>query len=256
VRVETIPCLSDNYSYLVGADAGTSIVAVDPCVPEAVLKAVTDAQSTVVAILNTHHHSDHIGGNLALLEAFPGIPVYAHSQDRGRIPGQTHFVEDGEEISAAGLQFTVLFVPGHTRAHVAYLTGSALFVGDTVFGGGCGRLFEGTPETMHQSLLKIANLPDDTLLYFAHEYTAANLRFAESIEPENLELRARVREVQALRAAGGITTPSKVGVERATNPFFRVTEPAITRRFASESGAQLLPAEVFGLVRRAKDSFR
>jgi hydroxyacylglutathione hydrolase len=254
VFVQTVACLTDNYSYLVHNDGG--LVAIDPCEPRAVLESVAGAQLPVVAILNTHHHSDHVGGNTALLEAFPGIPVYAHLLDRGRVPGQTHFVEDGEAFTASGLVFRVLFVPGHTRAHVAYLTENTAFVGDTVFGGGCGRLFEGSAAEMYASLERIAQLPDDTLLYFAHEYTASNLRFAETLEPTNTALQTRIRDVQAARAVGTVTTPSPVALERATNPFFRVTRPEIARRFADKLGSNPQPAEIFAEVRRAKDTFR
>jgi hydroxyacylglutathione hydrolase len=256
VHVETVPCLTDNYSYLVGDDAGRTLVAIDPCDPVAVLRAIEASGRQLVAILNTHHHGDHVGGNLALREAFPDIPVYAHAGDRGRIPLQTHYLQDGEELEQAGLRFRVLFVPGHTRGHIAYLVEGAAFVGDSVFGAGCGRMFEGTPEIMHASLQKLAALPGDTLLYFAHEYTASNLRFASFVEPDNSDVRERVSTVARLREAGQFTTPSNVELERRTNPFFRVGEPQVRARFAAEAGAEAAPWVIFGLVRRAKDQFR
>jgi hydroxyacylglutathione hydrolase len=256
VHVQIIPCLTDNYSYLAGANATGDVVAVDPCDPEVVLRAVLESGRRLVAIFNTHHHSDHVGGNLALLAAFPGIPVYAHREDRGRIPGQTHEVEEGQELTAAGLNFRVLFIPGHTRAHIAYVTDGAAFVGDTVFGAGCGRMFEGTPEVMHASLQKIAALPGDTRLYFAHEYTASNLRFAAHVEPTNLAIATRTADVALVRQAGGYTTPSNVALEQATNPFLRVNEHSVRKHFESETGADAPPWAVFGAVRRAKDHFR
>lgn len=254
MRVVTVPCRTDNFTYLVGAAETTDVAVVDPCEPEPVLAAVRSAGLRVVAILNTHHHNDHIGGNRAVLNEFPGIPVYAHVSDRGRIPGQTHYLQDGDRLEAAGIRYSVLFIPGHTTGHIGYVTDGAVFVGDTLFGGGCGRLFEGTPEQMNVSLNeKLAKLPEETEVYFAHEYTATNLRFALTVDPDNPALARRIEAVKALRAAGRWTTPSTIGQEKATNPFLRVTYPALVQSARLPPSAT--PADVFGALRRARDRF-
>ncbi len=254
MRVVTVPCRTDNFTYLVGADGTSDIAIVDPCDAAPVLAAVKTNALRVVAILNTHHHGDHVGGNRAVLDTFPGIPVYAHTSDQGRIPGLTHPLEDGDELSAAGLHFRVLFVPGHTNGHIAYVTDGAAFVGDTLFGGGCGRLFEGTPQMMNHSLNdKLARLPDATNVYFAHEYTASNLRFARSVEPNNAMLLKRIDDVALARSNGQWTTPSTIGLEKATNPFLRVDQAEIADHVGLGPGS---PRDaVFAALRRTKDHF-
>jgi hydroxyacylglutathione hydrolase len=256
MRALIVPCLRDNFTFLIGAPGDREVAVVDPSEPEAVLRAIEHHGLRVVAILNTHHHGDHVGGNTGLLARFPGIPVYAHSTDQGRIPGQTHLVNEGDEVRAAGLHFKVLFIPGHTRGHIAYVTDSAAFVGDTLFGAGCGRLFEGTAEQLHHSLnTKLANLPDHTQLYFGHEYTANNLRFAIHIEPGNRALQTRQAEVDQARAAGLWTCPTTLELEKQTNPFLRVTAAEIVARCAGELGVSPTPLEVFTWLRSSKDKF-
>lgn len=255
MRVFTVPCWSDNFSFLVGAANQPDVVVVDPCDPKAVLQAVEAHQLRIRAILNTHHHRDHVGGNRAVLERFPGIEVHAHRSDFGRIPGQTRLLEDGDTFDLVGLHFRVLFVPGHTLGHIAYLTDGAAFVGDTLFGAGCGRLFEGTAEMLHQSLQKLAALPPETQLYFAHEYTAANLRFAKHVEPGNPAIDARLADLQALRAHGQWSTPSTLALELETNPFLRVAQPSIQSSVADRLGPRPGPADVFRALREAKDAF-
>ncbi len=254
MRVVTVPCRTDNFTYLVGADGTRDVAIVDPCEAEPVLAAVREHELCVTAILNTHHHGDHVGGNRRVLQEFPGIPVYAHASDENRIPGLTHPLEDGDELDAAGLHYRVLFVPGHTSGHIAYVTEGAVFVGDTLFGGGCGRLFEGTPQMMNTSLNgKLAKLPPETRVYFAHEYTSANLNFARTVEPNNPALLRRIAEVRERRSRGEWTTPSTIDLEKATNPFLRVSEPEI---IASVGLTDDAPSDqVFAAVRRAKDVF-
>lgn len=255
MRVITIPCRTDNYSYLVGQEGSALVVAIDPCDTEPVTKALTTHGLQLAGILNTHHHGDHVGGNLGLLEEYPDIHVYAHESDRGRIPGQTHDVVDGSVVEIAGLIFNTLFVPGHTRAHVAYVTEAEAFVGDTLFGAGCGRLFEGTAAQLNHSLNhKLALLADDTRVYFAHEYTAANLRFAATMEPNNSALADRIRLTAELRGAGRFTTPTTIAVEKQTNPFLRIWSVPLRQRLGLSERAN--EDEVFAALRRAKDNFR
>jgi hydroxyacylglutathione hydrolase len=208
MQVTVIPCLRDNYVFVATAN-GREAMVVDPAVADRVLETLQKQSLTLVAILNTHQHFDHVGGNRELLERYPGIPVYAHRSDRGRIPGQTHFLEQGDRVSIAEMAFDVLFVPGHTSGHIAYVGHGVAFVGDTLFAGGCGRLFEGTAQQMYESLNeKLAQLPDDTRIYCAHEYTAKNLEFAASIEPGNAALQARIAQVKDRRARGEFTIPT------------------------------------------------
>jgi hydroxyacylglutathione hydrolase len=269
MQIEIVPCLKDNYTYLVSSAAQPGLLVVDPCEPLAVLGAIERMNQPVVAILNTHHHADHVGANKEILARFPGCAVYAHHSDTGRIPGQTHFLDEGDELTLLGLQFRVWYIPGHTRGHIAYINDGAdappasaalqspsAFVGDTVFGAGCGRVLEGTAQQLYTSVQRIGALADETRLYFAHEYTQANLRFAAVVDPANEALAARAREVSELRALGYITTPSTVALERATNPFLRADEPALRARYQEELGAPLAPAQVFARLRAEKDSFK
>ncbi len=253
MRVLVIPCLRDNYVFVATENEKQAVV-VDPAVAKNVLDTLEQEKLELSAILNTHQHFDHVGGNQELLERYPGIPVYAHASDEGRIPGQTHFLEHGDHVSIAGMEFDVLFVPGHTRGHIAYVGGGVAFVGDTLFAGGCGRLFEGTPEQMYESLNeKLAKLPDDTRIYCAHEYTAQNLRFAASVEPKNPILKARIEEVAEMRARGEATIPTLLGVERSTNPFLRCTSEEILHNLNLLPNTP--PAQVLAKVRAAKDRF-
>jgi hydroxyacylglutathione hydrolase len=252
MRVIPVPCLSDNYAYLVAADGAREAVVVDPSEAEPVIAALEREGLALIAVLNTHHHFDHVGGNDGLLERFGPMPVYAHASDKGRVPEQTELVEEGRSFSVAGLTFRPLHVPGHTLGAVAYCVEDAVFTGDTLFVAGCGRLFEGTPEQMHTSLFgKLGKLPPDTRVYCGHEYTAANLRFAASIEPDNAAIAAKTAAVTAARTRGEPTVPSTIGDELATNPFMRCGEPAVRARYDEPSEVQVLAA-----VRRAKDSFR
>jgi len=197
---------------------------VDPSEGPPVIEAVQREQVTVQAVWNTHHHHDHVGGNQEVSAAFPGIEVIAHSSDRGRVPAQTRFVEEGDEVSVGGLRATIIHNPGHTRGAISYRVSGepdALFTGDTLFGAGCGRLFEGSPADMFTSLGKLTALPADTRIYCGHEYTASNLRFAAAAEPDNAAVAERRRVVETTRARGEPSVPFTVGDEMATNPFVR-----------------------------------
>ncbi len=253
MRVVIVDCLADNYAYLLAGEGSASAAVVDPGEAEPVLRALDAEGLSLGAILNTHHHADHVAGNEALLRRFPGVPVFAHASDRGRIPGQTEGVEDGAALEAAGLTLRARHVPGHTLGAVAYEGAGALFTGDTLFGAGCGRVFEGTAAMLCASLERLTQgLPDETLVYSGHEYTAANLRFARAVEPENAAIRDRAARVEAARGRGERTVPSTLGEERATNPFLRCNPHA--------SVADLPPGAdrvaVFTALRSAKDRFR
>lgn len=251
MRVLPVPCLSDNYAYLVTAGGGDAIV-VDPSEAEPVAAALAREGLRLVAILNTHHHFDHVGGNEGLLDRFGKMPVFAHASDQGRVPAQTELVKEGQKVEVAGLSFEPLHVPGHTTGAVSYFGHGAVFTGDTLFVAGCGRLFEGTPAMMYTSLCeKLAALPGDTRVYCGHEYTASNLRFALHVEPENQAAKDKLARVTAMRDRGEPTVPSTIAEELATNPFLRVREPSVTSRYPGDT-----PADVLGAVRKAKDNFK
>lgn len=251
MRVLPVPCLSDNYAYLVTAGGADAIV-VDPSEAEPVIAALAREGLRLVGILNTHHHHDHVGGNEALVARFGAMPVYAHESDQGRVPGQTEQVQEGRAIEVAGLTFEVLHVPGHTTGAVAYVGHGAVFTGDTLFVAGCGRLFEGTPAMMYTSLCeKLGKLPGDTRVYCGHEYTASNLRFAQHVEPGNTAVREKLAKVTAMRDRGEATVPSTIAEELATNPFLRVGEASVQSAFPGETAA-----DVLGAVRKAKDGFK
>jgi len=248
--VTRIPARWDNYIFILhDPEQGTAAV-VDPTEATGVLQLLRSWGARLVAIFNTHHHGDHVGGNLELREHFPGAVVYGGAEDRGRIPDQTVFLGDGDQVTFGGVVGEVLFVPGHTRGHIAYYFPGHLFCGDTLFSGSCGRLFEGTPAQMLGSLDRLAQLPPDTLVWCAHEYTLSNLKFALTVDGQNPDLQARFRAVQALRAAEEPTIPSTIGIERSTNPFLRVDQPAL--QGATGYGDRV---RVFAELRQRKDHF-
>lgn len=220
--ISFIPAFKDNYIWLL--TRGKRAFVVDPGDAAPVQARLEADGLTLEGILITHHHADHQGG-VADLKARWQAEVHAPGNES--ITGCTRPLSGGESIDVLGQKVTVIAVPGHTLGHLAYYTPGALFCGDTLFGAGCGRLFEGTPAQMSASLDRIATLPDDTLIYCAHEYTEMNLRFALAVEPDNPELLARVAKVAALRAAGLPSVPSTLGEEKATNPFLRCQEPAV-----------------------------
>ena len=255
MKVVQIPLLRDNYGYLIVCQKTNTAAIVDPSESEPVLRRIEQENVTLTAILNTHHHRDHTGGNEGLL-AGNKLEVYGHKSDQGRIPGLTRGVEEGDDITVGELRGKVLFIPGHTTGHVAYLFDNNLFCGDTLFTAGCGRLFEGTAEQMQASLKKLMALPDETKVYCGHEYTESNLRFAMTLEPKNHKLVSRLERVQALRARGLSTVPSTIEEEKHTNPFLRWESKEIQARLKNGTpDLRLDPVSVFAQVRKLKDAF-
>ena len=251
LEIELVPCLKDNYAYLVhDQDAGLTAI-VDPSEPEPVRKALAVRGWKLTHILNTHHHFDHTGGNLPLKEAC-GAQVIGPEKDRDRIPGIDVGVDEQSGWSFGARSVRVLEIPAHTRAHIAFVVDDAAFTGDTLFAMGCGRLFEGTPAMMWTSLSKLMRLPDATRIYCGHEYTLNNGRFALTLEPENKDLAARMRAVEAARAKGAPTIPSTIGLEKKTNPFLRPDSSEI-RKSLNLAGAD--DVVVFAEMRKRKDSF-
>jgi len=253
LEIERIPVLSDNYVWLVREPASGAVAVVDPAVDEPVEAALARKGWRLTHIINTHHHPDHTGGNLAL-KARHGLTVVGPRADAARIPGIDIEVGDGDTYLFGAEPARVYDVPGHTRGHIAYwFEGSnALFCGDTLFALGCGRLFEGTPAQMWHSLGKFAGMPDETRVYCAHEYTQSNARFALTVDGGNPALVDRARRIDAMRADGKATVPSTLGEERATNPFLRADDPAIAAAVGLSPGD---PVAVFAEVRRRKDNF-
>jgi len=257
LEVSPVRAFSDNYLWLIHAPANRrEVAAVDPGDADAVETALREHGLALRAILVTHHHADHVGGVRALATRH-GVPVFGPARER--LPCDVRPLDDGDTVSLAelGLEFRVMAVPGHTLGHVAYYGHGALFCGDTLFSAGCGRLFEGTPTQMLDSLERIAALPDDTRVYCAHEYTLGNLRFAAAVEPGNADVLETLDAVRALRARDGITLPTTLGRERRINPFLRCREPAVRAAAEARAGAPLpAAADVFAVIRAWKDGYR
>ncbi len=249
-----IPVLHDNYIYLVHEPNGWATAVIDPAVAEPVLQALDEKGWKLTHILNTHHHGDHVGGNLELKRK-TGCAIVAVARDKERIPGIDVEVHEGDIIGLGHAEAKVLDVPGHTSGHIAFWFAEeqALFCGDTLFGLGCGRLFEGHAKEMWDSLQKIRALPPTTRVYCAHEYTEANGRFALQIEPENEALQQRIKQIAERRGQDLPTIPSLLADELATNPFLRPHSQAIRQRLGFSNKAE--DWQVFAEIRHRKDSF-
>ncbi|NNG25830.1 hydroxyacylglutathione hydrolase [Telluria aromaticivorans] len=258
LSVLTVPAFNDNYLWII--HDGSHAAVVDPGDAGPVREALAAHKLSLTAILLTHHHADHIGGVPSLLAEWR-VPVYGPRNDG--IAFVSEALGEGDHVRIAGLdlELDVLEVPGHTLGHIAYVRRASganwLFCGDTLFAGGCGRLFEGTPAQMAGSLAKLAALPDDTLVYCAHEYTVANLKFAQVVEPDNQGLALRMRDAAEKRGTRLPTVPSTIGLERGTNPFLRYTEPGVVRSLvdAGRLATDASPLQAFAALREWKNTF-
>ncbi|MBC7945404.1 MAG: hydroxyacylglutathione hydrolase [Burkholderiales bacterium] len=254
MKIVPLAAFQDNYIWLLRK--GEHAVVVDPGDADPVLSYLAHAKLRLVAIVNTHHHRDHVGGNARLLDSFR-VPVYGPREEA--IATLTHRLQEGDAIDfpELALQLTVLSIPGHTAGHIAYVGPGIVFCGDTLFAGGCGRLFEGSPEQMLGSLNKLAQLPAATQVYCGHEYTLANLRFALIVDPDNIELIAREESARASRAQDRPTLPSNIALEIATNPFLRCTDSRVISSVNDFAGQELTgPIEVFAALRQWKDQYK
>jgi len=247
LEIHGVHALRDNYVWLIVDRERGEAAAVDPSEAAPVAAALAGLGLRLAEIWNTHHHHDHVGGNLAL--GAKVVRASRHDGEHGRVPGQTVRLADGDAFRFAGRTFTALEIPAHTLGHVAYLTDGAVFPGDTLFGAGCGRLFEGTPAQMHAALTRLRALPDDTRVYCGHEYTLHNLKFAAELDPDDDAVRARLERVRA--RPGADTAPLDLAEERRTNPFLRFDDPAVAARVGETD-----PVAVFAALRRRKDVWR
>jgi len=251
VTVVPVAAFKDNYVWTLRNASHAAVV--DPGEARPVLDYLQREGLRLAAILATHHHPDHVGGIAELRRAFD-VPVYGPKNEP--IATLTRPVSEGDRVALPELdvEFSVLDIPGHTRAHIAYYGAGALFCGDTLFACGCGRVFEGTPEQMVRSLDKLAALPDDTKVYCGHEYTLANIGFAKEVEPDNAALVKREQRDRQLRAQGKPTLPSRLGDEKATNPFLRCREPAVIESANKYLGSRAAdPVRVFAAIREWKN---
>jgi hydroxyacylglutathione hydrolase len=251
--LEIVPVKAFNDNYVWTLRNKTHAAVVDPGEAQPVLDYLAREKLALVAILATHHHADHVGGIAELRRNFD-VPVFGPRNEP--IATLTRPVGGGDTVKVAelGVEFSVLDIPGHTRAHIAYYGAGSLFCGDTLFACGCGRLFEGTAEQMYDSLGKLARLPDDTKVYCGHEYTLANIGFAKAVEPGNAALARREERDRKLREAGRPTLPSTLAEEKATNPFLRCAEPAVVDSVNKYLGSRVSdPVRVFAAIRDWKN---
>ncbi|HXC21102.1 MAG TPA: hydroxyacylglutathione hydrolase [Steroidobacteraceae bacterium] len=257
LNVRPVRAFSDNYIWLIESPRDPAqVVAVDPGDAAPVIADLKRSSTSLAAILLTHHHPDHIGGVPELLR-HRQVPVVGPND--ARIANRSLTVEDGEhcEFEGLGLSFEILQIPGHTLSHIAFWGHGAVFCGDTLFSAGCGRMFEGTPKQMNASLDRLRNLPPETQVYCGHEYTAANLRFALTVEPTNAAALEYQESVARIRAAGSPTLPSSLSLEIRVNPFLRCDKPGIRATAEQRAGTKLeTPEEVFAVLRAWKDQFR
>jgi hydroxyacylglutathione hydrolase len=251
LNINSIPAFQDNYIWLIHNEEHHCVV-VDPGDAAVVTHYLNVNHLTLDAILVTHHHADHTGGISQLLRQYPQINVVGPENES--IPALTHPVKDGDKIEIFGQVVEVLDLKGHTLGHIGYLLNNMVFCGDTLFSAGCGRIFEGSPQDMWQSLQRLSMLPDDTLVYCAHEYTASNVAFALAVEPNNITLQDYRDKVNRLRANHQSTLPTTIGLEKKINPFLRTTQPEVIQSVA-ERAAKHDPLSVFTVLREWKNKF-
>ncbi|PIP02145.1 MAG: hydroxyacylglutathione hydrolase [Zetaproteobacteria bacterium CG_4_9_14_3_um_filter_54_145] len=252
--VHQLPALKDNYIYLIEAHASDAMIAIDPAQAVSVRRACRQLGKPLTHILNTHHHWDHTDGNVPLKNDF-GCLVIGAAHDAARIPAIDIRVSETSPPLIEGLDIRVIDVTGHTRGHIAYLLDDALFCGDTLFGAGCGRLFEGTHAQMWHSLQQLALLDGATRVYCAHEYTLANLDFAMFVDPHNGALQDRMQQDKAKRQRELPTIPSTIGTEKATNPFLRPLDSSFVTAYAASKGIDADALSVFTHIRQQKDHY-
>ncbi|KAJ2078394.1 Cytoplasmic glyoxalase II [Coemansia sp. RSA 988] len=250
MKVIPVPCLGDNYAYILVDEKSRQATVVDPVEPEKVLSAVKETGMTLKTVLTTHHHSDHAGGNQEIVKLIPNLDVYGGDS---RIPAMTHQLHNDDKFELGGLQVRAIQTFGHTTSSISYYIQDTsanqriVFTGDTLFVGGCGRLFEGTPSDMYESLnVRLAKLPKDTKVYAGHEYTNTNLRFALTVDGDNQALKDKAQRCATMAC----TMPSTIGEELATNPFMRVDQPALQKATGKNN-----PIDVLAAVRQLKDRF-
>ncbi|MCB1489849.1 MAG: hydroxyacylglutathione hydrolase [Bauldia sp.] len=253
LKIEQFTCRSDNFGVLIHDTEANVTASIDAPEFQPIVDKLAELGWNLDEILVTHHHEDHVEANLTLKTAY-GCTITAPGGGKSKIPGVDRTVKQGDTFMFGTFEVQVIETPGHTLDHIAYYLPAAkvAFVADTLFALGCGRVFEGTPEMMWESLSKLAALPDDTTIYCGHEYTQANAKFALTIEPENAELVARAAEIDRLRGEGKPTLPTTIAIEKATNPFLRADSPEIRKRLGLEDAPQ---AAVFAEVRKRKDNF-
>ncbi len=251
MNLNSIPAFQDNYIWVLSEDDGRCLI-VDPGEAAPVLRAIKEHQWQPEAILLTHHHNDHVGGVQALREAFPDVVVYGPAETQHK--GATRVVAEGDTVTVLGQDFSVFATPGHTLGHICFFSFPYLFCGDTLFSGGCGRLFEGTAMQMYQSFCKINALPDDTMICCAHEYTLGNMKFAVSILPQDAEVQEYYKKVSELRAKNENTLPVILKNERKINLFLRTEDTDLIEVINQERVLQH-PEERFAWLRAKKDAF-
>ena len=254
IEIRTVRALQDNYCYLIHRRGSKVAAVVDTSDATPIEEALKKFELSLGLILNTHHHHDHVGGNTELAERW-NVDVYCSTPDIGRIPNAKRALSDGEKFSFDGVDIEVISIPGHTRGQIAFYipAAQAVFVGDTVFAMGCGRLLEGTAEQMYQSLTRLAELPPKTRIFFGHEYTEKNGTFAGNVEPGNTGIQDRLRTAREALSSGRIPLAATLAEEQKVNPFLRLKSPVIRRQLGLETASDL---EVLTSLRRLRDVFQ
>lgn len=251
MNLTSIPAFQDNYIWSLSNEEGQCLI-VDPGEAAPVLAALEKNSWQPVAILLTHHHHDHVGGVKELLKTYPDLPVYGPEETRDK--GANVLVGEGDKVAILGCEFSVYHTPGHTLGHISYFSHPYLFCGDTLFSGGCGRLFEGTPRQMYESFQKLNKLPKNTLVCCAHEYTLSNMKFAHAVLPQDVEIDRYYQQIKELRAKNRVTLPVTLANERKINIFLRTQDTDLQRTLGYETSPQH-EWQVFATLREKKDNF-